>query len=92
MVEGVRFIRASNTAGAIMFVSVKSLCSTEPITEDAEEANKQSKSGSTRNSLHMWQNVHNTMTTDRTQDPCGTGRETPSKVLVYAACLKGVWW
>ena len=32
MSERVRFIWASNTAGAIMFVSVRSLCSTEPIT------------------------------------------------------------
>ena len=38
MSERVRFIWSSNTAGVIMFV--RSLCSAEPITEDAMEANK----------------------------------------------------
>ena len=38
MSERVRLIWASNAAGVIMFVSVKSLCSTEPITEDAKKA------------------------------------------------------
>ena len=40
MSERVRFIWASNTAGVIMFVSVNSLCSAEPITEDAKEGNE----------------------------------------------------
>ena len=40
MCERFRFIQASNTAGVIMFFSVKFLCSTEPITEDAKEANE----------------------------------------------------
>ena len=40
MSERVRLIRASITASVIMFNSVKSLCSTELITEDAKETNK----------------------------------------------------
>ena len=46
-------------ASVIVLCSVKFPCSTKPITEDAKEANKQSRTGSTRDSLHMWQNVHN---------------------------------
>ena len=39
MSERGRLIWASNTAGVIMFFSVKSLCSAKPSTEDAKEAN-----------------------------------------------------
>ena len=78
--EGVRCIRTSNTAGVIMFFSVKSLCSAQPITEDAEEANKQSRAGSTRDSFQMWQNFRNAMATDWSQDSCDT-TERLSKVL-----------
>ena len=67
--EGVRRIRASSTAIVIVLCSVKSQCSAQPVAEDAKEANKQSRTGSTRDSLHMWQNVRNSMTTDWTQDP-----------------------
>ena len=69
MSEGVRLVRASNTASVIVLCSVKSPCSAQPVAEDAKEANKQSRTGSTPDSLHMWQNVRNTMTTDWTQDP-----------------------
>ena len=69
MSEGVRLIRASNTASVIVLCSVKSPCIAQPVTEDAKESNKQSRTGSTRDSLHIWQNVRNTMTTDWTQDP-----------------------
>ena len=51
MSEGVRLIRASNTASVIVLCSVKSPCSARPVTEDAKEANKQSRTGSTRDSL-----------------------------------------
>ena len=40
MSERVKFIWASNTASAIMFVRVKSLCNTEPIAENKKEANE----------------------------------------------------
>ena len=65
----------------IVFRSVKSLCSAQPITEDAKEANEQSRAGNTRDSFHFWENVRNTMTTDWSQDSCGATRERPSKVL-----------
>ena len=53
MSERVRLIWASNTTGVIMFRSVKSLCSAETITEDAEEANQKPKTKSTQN-MFMW--------------------------------------
>ena len=68
MSDRVKLIRASNTASVIVLCSAKSPCSARPVTEDAKEANKQSRTGSTRDSLHMWQNVRNTMTTDWTKD------------------------
>ena len=51
--ERVRFIWASNKASAIVLRSVKSQCSAQPVTEDAEEANKQSSVESMRDSFHM---------------------------------------
>ena len=64
MSERTRFNWASNTAGVIMFFSVKSLCSTEPIAEDAKKANEQPRARSTRDNFHVEQDVSNTMTTD----------------------------
>ena len=64
MSERVRLIRASIAASVIMFNSVKCLCSTEFITEDAKEANKQPRTRSTRNNFHVKQDVSNTMTID----------------------------
>ena len=70
--EGVRFIRPSNTASMIVFSSVKSLCSAQPITEDSKEANEQSRPRCTRNNFHVEQNVRNTMTTDWSLDSGGS--------------------
>ena len=64
-----------------LFRSVKSLCSAQPITEDAEEANKKSRARSRRDSFHMWQSVSNTMTTDWPQDSCYATGERSSKFL-----------
>ena len=81
MRERVRFVWASNTAFVIVFFSVTSLCSTEPITEDAKEANEQPWARSTRNNFHVRQDASNTMTTDRSQDFRGTANERTRKVL-----------
>ena len=40
MCEKVRLIWTSNTTGVLVFLSVKSLCSAEPITKDAQEAHE----------------------------------------------------
>ena len=79
MSERVRFIWASNTAGVIMFVSVKSLCSTEPITEDAKETNEQPRTRSTPDIFHVVQDVSNT-------------KREAQQSLVYGVCPEVTQW
>ena len=63
MSQRAKFISASNTAAVIMLVSVKFLCSTETIPEDAKKASEQPKARSARYMFHVEQDVGNTMTT-----------------------------
>ena len=66
---------------AMWTTSLESLSSAQPVTKDAWDTNSEPRARSTRYQFHVEQDVHNSITTDRSQDFRGSTGKRPSKVL-----------
>ena len=71
-------IRTSNST---RLFSVKSLCRTQPVAEDAQKTNGESRTGSTRPKFHVVQYVRISMTTDWSQNFGGPQGDRSSNIL-----------
>ena len=83
MRERVGFIRASNSTRLFLSFSVKSVCRSQPVANDAQKTNSKSRTRGTRRKFHVRQNLHNAKTTDRSKNLEARKEIGPAKSCQY---------